>query len=102
MSETPGEWRGREAGGPRGDEEGYPETHERRPNKGRRLRGCVSPPGGVGLRSDPPRWCSYYCRSLHITSFRSQTPYSMAEWGASGYLTSPAGPFPVGAGEAEG
>ena len=39
-------------------------------HSGPACRGCVSPPGGVRTRSDPPRWCSAYCRSLHITSFR--------------------------------
>ena len=36
------------------------------------------PQGCPTRRPSPARWCSYaYCRSLHITSFRSQEPYLM-------------------------
>ena len=38
------------------------------------------PQGCPTRRPSPARWCSYaYCRSLHITSFRSRKPYPMHE-----------------------
>jgi hypothetical protein len=41
-------------------------------------RVAFPPTGCPTRRPSPARWCSYaYCRSLHITSFRSQKPYSM-------------------------
>src|SRR6187399_3069411 len=34
---------------------------------------CLPPTGCPTKRPSPARWCSYtYCRSLHITSFRSR------------------------------
>ena len=52
-----------------------PRAHERRPwRTGARV--AYPPTGCPTKRPSPARWCSYaYCRSLHITSFRSQEPY---------------------------
>ena len=42
------------------------------------VRDAYPPTGCPTRRPSPARWCSYaYCRSLHITSFRSQEPYLM-------------------------
>ena len=57
-------------------------THERRPYAGRRPS-AYPPTGCPTRRPSPARWCSYaYCRSLHITSFRSREPYLMGPWSA--------------------
>src|ERR671939_327848 len=49
------------------------------------VRLLTHPQGCPLKRPSPARWCSYaYCRSLHITSFRSPKPYPMAGAGASG------------------
>src|SRR4029079_8621833 len=50
-----------------------PETQESRPEG--RLSKAFHPQGCPTRRASPARWCSYYCRSLHITSFRSDQPY---------------------------
>ena len=40
------------------------------------VRVAYPPTGCPTRRPSPARWCSYaYCRSLHITSFRSREPY---------------------------
>ena len=58
-------------------------AHERRPYAGRRPS-CFPPTGCPTRRPSPARWCSYaYCRSLHITSFRSREPYPNAGPSAS-------------------
>ena len=42
------------------------------------VRVAYPPTGCPTRRPSPARWCSYaYCRSLHITSFRSAKPYPM-------------------------
>src|SRR5215207_11014250 len=42
------------------------------------VRVAYPPTGCPTKRPSPARWCSYaYCRSLHITSFRSRQPYPM-------------------------
>ena len=47
------------------------------------VRVAYPPTGCPTRRPSPARWCSYaYCRSLHITSFRSAKPYPKAEMSA--------------------
>src|SRR5262249_43049927 len=66
-------------------------THERRPTVGRRVA-AESPPGGdVGPRSAPPRWCSAYCRSLHITSLRLRPTLTEGGDGRKGEIRQPTG-----------
>src|SRR5687768_17576595 len=64
------------------------------------VRVAYPPTGCPTRRPSPARWCSYaYCRSLHITSFRSPEPYpntvmsaSMRSWRRKGLCGRPPGP----------
>src|SRR5688572_30145746 len=66
---------------------GWKDRCRRRTNAGpirTGVRVAYPPTGCPTRRPSPARWCSYaYCRSLHITSFRSQEPYPNAVASAS-------------------
>src|SRR3954452_19658492 len=64
-------------GGPRPRGHRTEDSHERRPDAGRRPS-AYPPTGCPTRRASPARWCSYFDLSLHITSFRSVKPYPMS------------------------
>src|SRR4051794_35258600 len=64
-------------GGPRPRGHRTEDSHERRPDAGRRPS-AYPPTGCPTRRASPARWCSYFDLSLHITSFRSLKPYPMS------------------------
>lgn len=84
-------------GDPAGTPSGGSWLSARTPARAGRRSSCLPPTGCPTKRPSPARWCSYaYCRSLHITSFRSREPYPNVSVNARASFSPSPARFPCG------